>query len=334
MKKLIVVLIVFVLLSIAIFSFAAVGYHQRPTTILFLGDSIAEGIAGMSPISERERYAYYAVVGTRNNYKFINQAVSGSRSRDLLKRIKREDTDVKISRTRIQQADIIHVSILGNDLLLNDLGEIIIKAAQEDFTIIDNIVANSSQIFAEIVWCLKALNPNATLFFQNVYNPIFEDSWLITQSARNQLDALGIEPSQYRELAGILLIKLNGIMSDYLKENPDAFYLMDAFSEFDRLYQEDPEWGRDLISVDCVHPSFAGHAVLADMTQAKLEEIGLAKPQKALKNYKEMKKEQLNRLYKDELDVNTASVLIDKAKSCPEVTKTYFQAIKGKLPSY
>ena len=216
---------------------------------------------------------------------------------------------------------------------MNDLGEIIIKAAQEDFTIIDNIVANSSQIFAEIVWCLKALNPNATLFFQNVYNPIFEDSWLITQSARNQLDALGIEPSQYRELAGILLIKLNGIMSDYLKENPDAFYLMDAFSEFDRLYQEDPEWGRDLISVDCVHPSFAGHAVLADMTQAKLEEIGLAKPQKALKNYKEMKKEQLNRLYKDELDVNTASVLIDKAKSCPEVTKTYFQAIKGKLPS-
>ena len=45
--------------------------------IVFLGDSIAEGIAGMRPVSERERDAYYGVLGIRNGYDFKNRAISG-----------------------------------------------------------------------------------------------------------------------------------------------------------------------------------------------------------------------------------------------------------------
>ncbi|MFW5780555.1 MAG: SGNH/GDSL hydrolase family protein [Bacillota bacterium] len=334
MKKLFASLIILVVLSITIFSFAAFGYYEKPVTIVYLGDSIAEGLAGMSPISERERYSYYGILGIRNEYRFINYAVSGSRSRQLLSFIKRDDNGVIMSRTEIKDADIIHVSILGNDLLLNDLGKLILATAQNDSTKVDSIVEESSVYFADIVWLLRAYNPDATLFFQNVYNPVFENTWLINEHYRSELDNLGVQPSEYRDIAGILLNKINGIMSDYLEENPGEFHLMDSYTEFGRIYEQDPDRGKALISVDCVHPSFEGHAVLADLTQAKLNKLGLADKQNAVKNYKDMKKEQIERLYSQAVDVTAVKNLIDSGEDCPEVTRIYFEAIKDKLPIY
>lgn len=329
-KKLIVVLLI-VCCACALL---VVGYNNKPIEIVYLGDSIAEGIAGMSPISERERYSYYGLIGTRNEYIYRNRGVSGYKSSDLLKFIKKEDTGVKITQTLLKNADIIHVSILGNDLLLNDLGQIIVAAAQDDFTIINNIIERSRENFAEIVSVLKGYNPNAVIFFQNVYNPVFEYTWLINQNARNQLDQLGVQPSQYREYGGIILGMLNSIISDYLVQNPGAFYLMDSFAEFDRIYQENPARGKRLISVDCVHPSSEGHGVLADLTQQKLEELGLASKKKAVKNYKKIKKEQLERLYSDTVDVKAVSAQIDAADDCSKITEIFFEAIYNKIPKY
>lgn len=83
-----------------------------------------------------------------------------------------------------------------------------------------------------------------------------------------------------------------------------------------------------------MHPSSEGHAVLADLTQAKLEELGLANKKTALKNYREMRISQLERLYSDVVDVRSYKKQINKAKSCAEVSEIYYNAIAGKMPNY
>lgn len=329
-KKLTVIMLILTILM----SFILTGCNSEPLLIVFLGDSIAEAIAGMSPLSERERYGYYGLIGARNEYEFKNRAVSGHQTKDLLALLKQEDKDARMMQTVVRNADIIHISILGNDLLLNDLGEIIYSVAKDDFSFLDSIIEESVENFAEIVRVLRGYNKDAVIMFQNVYNPVFLNCDLINEKTRENLDSIGVTESEYREYAGIILSKLNGIISDYLKEHPGEFYIIDSQAGFESVYQKDHEFGESLIFCDCIHPSNAGHAVLADLTQAKLEELGLADKKTALKNYKEIRKEQLKRLYNDSVNVKEVSRQIDKAKDCSEVTEIYFKAIADKKPAY
>ena len=49
------------------------------TQIVYLGDSIAEGILGASPLPLRHEYAYGNVIGRRNDYSYANHSVSHRR---------------------------------------------------------------------------------------------------------------------------------------------------------------------------------------------------------------------------------------------------------------
>ena len=49
-------------------------------TIVYLGDSIAEALIGPSPLSERDNYGYYAIVGKTNGFKYYNHSVSGHKT--------------------------------------------------------------------------------------------------------------------------------------------------------------------------------------------------------------------------------------------------------------
>lgn len=327
-KKIIAILLI-TAFAISI-SFATVGCSKEPLLIVYLGDSIAEGIAGISPVSEREKNAYYGIVGIRNEYEFRNRSVSGHQTKDMLEIIKREDTDVKMIRTLLTSADIIHVSILGNDLLLEDLGQLIISVANDDYEFLDTILDNSSKNFTEIVKTLRGYNPKATLMFQTVYNPVFTDCDLISAATRIILDEMDISESEFRIYGAIILDKLNAIISDYLAANPGAYYIIDANAEFERIYQEDAERGERLVFVDCVHPSNEGHAVIADLIQTKLEELKLTNKKTAIKNYKELRKEQVQRLYGSSVNINAVKADIDNAKTCAEITSIYFEAIKDK----
>lgn len=302
--------------------------------IVFLGDSIAEGIAGMRPVSERERDAYYGVLGIRNGYDFKNRAISGSRSRDLLRRLKEEDKGIRMAQTLVRTADIVHVSILGNDLLLADIGRLITSTAAGDYTYINEIVATAATNIAGIVETIKDYNPDALFIIQLVYNPIFENSTLITAKARADLEELDVYPEDYRRLADELVSMVNKVVYDYLDEHPGAFYIVDMQKEYNRILAENPERGKAMIFVDDAHPSSEGHAVMADMNQKILEATGYANPKTALKNYKKMRIEQLNRLYSETVNVKSVKKQINKAKSCEEVTEIYYAAIKDKMPDY
>lgn len=332
LKKLIVVLLILAFITSIAFTLTGCGENEEPLLIVYLGDSIAEGIAGVSPVAERETYAYYGVLGIRNEYIYRNRAISGHQTCHMLEYIQREDEDVRMTRTLLTEADIIHISILGNDLLLMDLGQIMLSVINEDYTFLDSIIENSRQNFAEIVETLRSYNPTATIMFQNVYNPVFEDSDLITPEVRQSFADMEIPETEFRTYGKIILDRLNAVISDYLEAHPDTYYIIDSNSEFERIYQEDSQRGQDLIFCDCIHPSNEGHAVLADLIQRKLEELNLADKTTAVKNYKTLRKEQLIRLYTDTVDINAISGDIDAATTCEEITELYFDAIEGLDP--
>lgn len=331
-KKLFVSLIVLIILLTSILS--GCNNSEAPKVIVFLGDSIAEGIAGISPMGERERYAYFGVLGIRNEYNYINRAVSGHKSEQMLDFISKKDYDARTTKTFLKTADIIQVSILGNDLLQNGLSEIIIGQASGGSSITDDILATSAENFDKIIVELRSGNPNATILIQTLYNPAFEDMKFATSEVVDKLREFGVDSDDYRRLGGDVVDRLNNIIKNYLVEHPDAFHIIDVNAEFERIYQEDNERGKSLIFYDDVHPSNEGHAVIADLTQAKLEELGLANKELAIKNYKELRKEQLVRLYSAAVDVSSVCQFIDEAKSCGEITQIYFQAVRDKVPVY
>lgn len=115
-------------------------------TIVYLGDSIAEALIGPSPVSERDNYGYYALVGRTNNMRYYNHSVSGHLTSGgmmdkdagdgLLQIVNRDDETATQIKTHISQADIIHISVLGNNMLQFSLGSLMMEMAdiEQDMT--------------------------------------------------------------------------------------------------------------------------------------------------------------------------------------------------------
>ena len=341
-RKFIAAVLVIVMLACCAAVLAACNDDKavEKTEIVYLGDSIAEGILGASPLGLRHEYAYANVLGRRNDLTYYNHSVSGHLTKDLRAILENEDLDYDMARgllLHVSEADIIHVSILGNDLLQSmNMNAVVLEAAQDKYDIINGIAATASENIAVIVDRLKELNPDALIIFQNVYNPLSEKSTLVDKPTRATLSAeYGIEEGDLRELGSGILDRLNGVLDNYLKDHPDAFVIADARSEFDRIFEEDYERGKGLIYPDYIHPSNEGHAVLADLTQGILEERGLVDGKKAIAEYKTMRKNVLTNYFAESgADIAAATAAIDAAADCAAVTKAFFAATKGFTPAY
>ena len=341
-RKFIAAVLVIVMLACCVAVLAACNDDKavEKTEIVYLGDSIAEGILGASPLGLRHEYAYANVLGRRNDLTYYNHSVSGHLTKDLRAILENEDLDYDMARgllLHVSEADIIHVSILGNDLLQSmNMNAVVLEAAQDKYDIINGIAATASENIAVIVDRLKELNPDALIIFQNVYNPLSEKSTLVDEPTRATLSAeYGIEEGDLRELGSGILDRLNGVLDNYLKDHPDAFVIADARSEFDRIFEEDYERGKGLIYPDYIHPSNEGHAVLADLAQGILEESGLVDGKKAIAEYKTMRKNVLTNYFAESgADIAAATAAIDAAADCAAVTKAFFAATKGFTPAY
>lgn len=341
-RKFIAAVLVIVMLACCVAVLAACNDDKavEKTEIVYLGDSIAEGILGASPLGLRHEYAYANVLGRRNDLTYYNHSVSGHLTKDLRAILENEDLDYDMARgllLHVSEADISHVSILGNDLLQSmNMNAVVLEAAQDKYDIINGIAATASENIAVIVDRLKELNPDALIIFQNVYNPLSEKSTLVDEPTRATLSAeYGIEEGDLRDLGSGILDRLNGVLDNYLKDHPDAFVIADARSEFDRIFEEDYERGKGLIYPDYIHPSNEGHAVLADLTQGILEERGLVDGKKAIAEYKTMRKNVLTNYFAESgADIAAATAAIDAAADCAAVTKAFFAATKGFTPAY
>lgn len=341
-KKIIASVLCVVLLACCAAALAACnndGETAEKTEIVYLGDSIAEGILGASPLGLRHEYAYANVLGRRNDFEYYNHSVSGHLTKDLLALL---NNDLGYDGARglilhVQEADIIHVSILGNDLLQDmSMNDVVLEAAQGLYTIIDGIAETAYENITGIVARIRELNPDATLIFQNVYNPLSEKSTLVDEETRATLAAEhDTYPEDFRQLGAGILDRLNGVLDRYLAEHPGAFIIADAQAEFDRIFAEDYERGKDLIYPDYIHPSNEGHAVLADLTQGILEEQGLANASAALAEYKTMRKNVLDNYFDGIVtDIDGVKAAIDAAADCSAVTEAFFDATRGLTPDY
>lgn len=400
-KRILIFILALVVVCVGLFAVACNKQSGQPApdkTIVYLGDSIAEGLIGPSPLSERDNYAYYALLGRTNNFKYYNHSVSGHKTSGdmlgnddggmlgLLTRIKENGETATLMKTHIKQADIIHISIGGNNLLQYDLGLLMLEVAQPDFeekyedgTTLINLLhdggeatrqaldsdrtvnfkfPNTYQNICDIVSILREWNPNATICFQKVYNPVVGGCKFLYPELLSALADITDESGRFgeagakittieqvRAVAQELLNHLNGMFDEYLAENPNSIVIIDANKAFDDYVKTDVRDGKvyigegckgaDLFFSDWTHPSDIGHAVLAETTQAKFVELGLAKAD-AVEQYKQIKIEQINRMYGgvEGFDAKAAVASINACETYRAVTNAYFGAIKGYLPKY
>ena len=141
MKKLLTSLVIVVLVALCAFTFAACDDDGgEKLNIVFLGDSIAEALIGASPVSERDNYGYYAIVGRTNDFNYYNHSMSGhltsgnmadKSGEGLLEVVSRKDEKATLIRTHIVEADVIHISVLGNNILQYSLASLMLEMADK-----------------------------------------------------------------------------------------------------------------------------------------------------------------------------------------------------------
>lgn len=364
-RKVLLTLLVLVMTACCVATLVACNDDPVPPDkkeIVYLGDSIAEGILGASPLGLRQEYAYANVLGRRNDYVYYNHSVSGHLTKDLLAILQNELNydGARALLLHVSEADVIHISILGNDVLQDrkdgafesdpiTMHNIILEAAKGEYTSIDRVLngytagevttVGSVENIKGIVDALKRLNPDALIIFQSVYNPIMDvDTPLIKQETRDALTEEGfkITLDSLHQLGDLLIERLNSALTTVLETEgyEDSFVIADGHAAFNEVYNADRSRAERLIYPDGIHPSNEGHAVLADLTQGILEEKGLAKASSALAGYKVMRKNVLADYFAEQTDVAAASAEIDAAATCAEVTEIFFDATQGLKADY
>ena len=172
------------------------------------------------------------------------------------------------------------------------------------------------------------------------------DTPLVKANTRATLAAASVEVTldSLHELGNNLIGRMNALLQKAVDEfnaaktAEDKWTLttVDGLTAFNKIYDEkgaDAAW--KLIYPDGIHPSDEGHAVLADLTQAKLEELGLVNSAEALLRYKMMRVNFLFDEFEGKLDNKWEVVAkVMSATSCAEVTDIFFRATEGVTPDY
>lgn len=340
MKKLICILTSIVLCLSCFGLFGCInnnnGNDEPKYNIVFLGDSIAEGILGVSPISEKNDYSYCGIIGQINNFSYHNRAVSGYQTFQMLDYISQdEDQSAYAHITLIKNADIISISMFGNDYIYTGLGTLMREAVAGKSDVRDEVLERVKTNIHLIVTRLRELNPTATILWQTLYNPVFEGSPILAQSTYDYLkNYYGIEGDDIYKWGDFILEKLNQLLFDYVEEYPNAIIIPDVYKSFKDLYNIDHDYIKRLIYKDGIHPSNEGHAVIASTIQATLEEFGFA-DSRSLSNYKKLCSERLDRMFIDtDVNITKTKTEINKASDFNQVNNAYFNNTVNIIPNY
>ncbi len=229
-------------------------FEEEKTKFVVLGDSIAQGY-GLKNIKET---AYGALISEANGYNYVNHAIGGHTTYNLNNRLQEPEVIEDV-----EDADIIAVSIGGNNFLLGGMYEMIADAIfKGDYSKMDATGADFKENFIVAIERIKELNPDATLMIQTLYNP------------RN--DYLK-EPYQYA------IDIINTTYAEVLSSNPEAYVIVDVAAAF-------AEHG-EYIQKDKIHPNELGHYVMACEYIEVLYESGLGIAQGPISEKPEIEEE-------------------------------------------
>ena len=235
MKKRILALLLSVVLLFGLVTVAAAA--DRPF-YLVLGDSIAFG----SGLANPREAVYGKVVADTNGYDYANYAVPGHTTANLMKRMENETV-----RDTIARADIISISIGGNNFLLGNLNALLFDGiVKQDYTKLDEIAAGFLADLDTIVTTIRTQNQRAAIVLQTLYNP--------------QTGYIG---DVYQQGAN----RLNQALRTYDAAHPGAILIADvgaALTDSDRDFAEDR-----------IHPSAVGNEKIARVVLQTLKDNGL-----------------------------------------------------------
>ncbi len=234
MKKLTAI----ILSTIMIFGmFGICGYADGEKPFyLVLGDSIAYG----SGISNSREACYGKIVADTNGYDYANHAIPGHTTTNLINRLSDETVIADL-----KKADIISISIGGNDFLLGNLiGLMFDSIVLGDHTEYDRIAEGFYANFCKIVDIINSHNADAVILMQTLYNP---------QS--------GYLRAPYQEGAD----RINAAIMKYDAEHPGEIVIVDVGSAL----------GDDMANYadDEIHPSAQGNEIIANVILDKLYEL-------------------------------------------------------------
>ena len=187
-----------------------------------------------------------ALAAGRTYYVVLGDSISrGAGIRNPKSKLNRDSNVINA----VKAADIISISIGGNDFLRDNMPAMIAKGLVENYGQIDRIVAEFSANFDEIIAKIKAYNPDALILVQTLYNPM-EGTALINKVYAQALS------------------QLNAAYTGYAAAHPGEIEIVDVAAAF--------AGKSGLIAIDTIHPNAEGNYLIARTIQAKLYELGIA----------------------------------------------------------
>ena len=216
------------------------GLAAGTTKYVVLGDSISRG-AGIRNPGEA---CYGRIIANTNGYDYANFGVDGNMSDDLKNKLNRDSSVINA----VKAADIISISIGGNDFLRDNMPAMIAKGLVENYGQIDRIVAEFSVNFNDIIAKIKSYNSHALILVQTLYNP---------------MEGTAVINKVYAQA----LSQLNAVYTGYAAAHPGEIEIVDVAAAF--------AGKSGLIAIDTIHPNAEGNYLIARTIQAKLYELGL-----------------------------------------------------------
>lgn len=205
-----------------------------------IGDSIGFGAGVVNP----GEACYGRIVADTNGYNYSNHSMCGYNTAAYLLHM-----NLPTVRNSIKDADIISLSIGGNDFLTSNMAQLGFEAAVlDDLSTFDKIAETFYENFCKIIAEIRELNPDAVILVQTLYNPM--------DNAIADFYQLGVD-------------RLNAGYIRYQSENPGSIHIVDVGGAF----KGHPEY----IANDCVHPNAQGNVVIAQLVLQKLNSLGLGK---------------------------------------------------------
>lgn len=236
MKKLIAVLLS-TLLAFSVFGITAFA-EEEPLNYVVLGDSIAFGAGMINTVDA----CYGKIVAETNGYNYINHSIPGITSGVLFGLMQ---TDEVLG--SVKNADIISISIGGNNFLTNNIVGLAFDClVKKDTSNFDTIAGVFYDEFCDIMDLINEVNPDAVVLMQTLYNP--QD---------------GAAGTVYAEGGN----KLNEMIRKYDAEHPDKIVIVEVGAALN------PD--RANFADDKIHPSAKGNEVIATEILSVLYELGL-----------------------------------------------------------
>ncbi|MBQ6601390.1 MAG: SGNH/GDSL hydrolase family protein [Clostridia bacterium] len=234
-RKIISLILAVVLISMSLATGALAA--DKPYYVV-LGDSIAYGSGLSNPVDA----CYGKMIADTCGFDYANYSVPGATTNALIQRLGDETVIAAVS-----EADIISISIGGNDFLMNNIVGLMFEAiVKKDYTTFDEIGEGVYTNIGEIISIIRAVNGDALILLQTLYNP--QEGYLK-------------EP--YQQGAD----RINAAIYRWAQENPGEAIVVDVGTALG----DDAE----NFAGDAVHPSAKGNRIIAGEILSCLNGLGV-----------------------------------------------------------